>query len=249
MKTQICRLSIWLCCAALATGCASTKQKSCAPSSGYGDRVITGYNPDGAPMYSRGGSQPAAAPARGREAQPDRMLVWRARFSIDVWNVSNALAQAEVIAEQNGGYVEYKSADRDGYASLKLRIPVQSFTNAVNSVETLGEVTSRHLENEDVTEQYIDTEARLKNRIVLRDRLRQLLDKATEVKDILAIETELNRVQGDIDSMEALIKSLKGQVDFATVDLSLNRKEILGPLGYVFKGLWWTVSKLFVLRE
>jgi hypothetical protein len=177
------------------------------------------------------------------------MLVWRARFSITVWNVSNALAQAEIIAKQNGGYVEYKSDDRDGYASLKLRIPVRSFTNAVGSVETLGEVTSRHLENEDVTEQHVDTEARLKNRIVLRDRLRQLLDKATEVKDILAIETELNRVQGDIDSMEALIKSLQGQVDFATLDLSFHRKEILGPLGYALKGVWWTISKLFVIRE
>lgn len=57
------------------------------------------------------------------------------------------------------------------------------------------------------------------------------------------------RVQGDIDSMEGLIKALKGRVDYATVTLSLNRKAILGPLGYLFKGLWWGVEKLFVIRD
>jgi len=41
---------------------------------------------------------------------------------------------------------------------------------------------------------------------------------------VLAIETELNRVQGDIDSMEGRIKSLKGQVEYATVTLALERK-------------------------
>ncbi len=188
--------------------------------------------------------------SRSRSNPPqDRLLVWKARLSFEVWSVSNSLAQAEAIAAQQGGYAEYKSDDRDGYASLKLRIPVQSLTNTLLSLESLGDITSRYVENEDVTEQYVDTDARLKNKTVLRDRLRQLLDKATAIKDILAIETELNRVQSDIDSMEALLQSLQGQVDYATVDLSFHRKQLLGPLGYVCKGIWWTVSKLFVLRE
>lgn len=75
------------------------------------------------------------------------------------------------------------------------------------------------------------------------------MEKAINVKDILAIETELNRVQSDIDSMEGTMKSLKGQVDLATVDLSFKRQQILGPLGYVVTGLWWVVKKLFVLSD
>jgi hypothetical protein len=126
---------------------------------------------------------------------------------------------------------------------------VKNFKSAIGTMEALGTVYSRSVNGDDVTEKYIDVEARLKNKIALRDRLKQLLNKATEVKDILAIETELNRVQADIDSMEGIIKSLKGQVDFATVELSLERKQILGPIGYVFKGLWWGVKKLFVLRD
>ncbi len=67
--------------------------------------------------------------------------------------------------------------------------------------------------------------------------------------DILAIETELNRVQADIDSMQGRMKSLKGKVDLATIELTLNRAKILGPLGYLFKGLCWGVEKLFVIRD
>ncbi len=183
------------------------------------------------------------------EFKADRMLIWRAHLQLEVGDVTDALGKATAIAEQNGGYVEWKSENAEESAGIRFRIPVNNFKSAIGAMEGLGTVNSRSVNGEDVTEKYIDAEARLKNKIVLRDRLKQLLEKATEVKDILAIETELNRVQADIDSMEGIIKSLKGQVDFATVELSLERKQILGPLGYVFKGLWWGVKKLFVLRD
>jgi len=192
---------------------------------------------------------PSATGNNMTEVRPDRMLIWKARMSIQVWSVSNAVSEAIAFAERQGGFVEKKSDRGDESASLTVRVPAKSFKAALSSLETLGTVTYRNVEGEDVTEQFIDVEARLKNKIVLRDRLKQLLEKATDVKDILAIETELNRVQADIDSMEGRIKSLKGQVEYATVTLSLERKPILGPLGYLFKGLWWGVEKLFVIRE
>ena len=187
-----------------------------------------------------------AAASSMTEVQSDRMLIWKARLGVQVWSVSN---NATAIVKQQGGFIEQKSDNGDESASITLRVPAKTLRIAIANLETLGTVTYRSVEGEDVTEQYIDVEARLKNKIVLRDRLKQLLEKATSVKDILAIETELNRVQGDIDSMEGRIKSLKGQVDYATVTLNLERKPILGPLGYVCKGLWWCVEKLFVIRD
>ena len=183
------------------------------------------------------------------EVRPDRMLIWKANLSIQVWSVSNAVSEVTSLIEHQGGFVEHKSDSGEESASITLRVPSKTFNTAVASFETLGTVTYRNIEGQDVTEQYIDVEARLKNKIVLRDRLKQLLEKATGVKDVLAIETELNRVQGDIDSMEGQIKSLKGQVDYATVSLSLKRRPISGPLGYLLKGLWWGVEKLFVIRD
>jgi len=178
----------------------------------------------------------------------DRMLIWKAQLSLDVWNVSNSVSQAVEIIRKNGGYVEQKSDRGEESSYLVVRVPVKTFNSAIGSLESLGRVSSRSVEAEDVTEQYVDIQARLKNRIALRDRLKQLLEKAKDVKDILSIETELNRVQSDIDSMEGRIKILKDQVDFATISLHLSRREILGPVGYALKGLWWGIEKLFVIR-
>lgn len=183
------------------------------------------------------------------EVRPERMLIWKAHLRIQVWSVSNAVSESSALAERQGGFVEQKSDTGEESATVLLRIPAKRFQAALANLETLGTVMYRNIEGEDVTEQYIDVEARLKNKILLRDRLQQLLQTATTVKDILSIETELSRVLADIDSMEGRMKLLKGQVDYATVSLSLERKPILGPLGYLFKGLWWGVGKLFVIRE
>jgi len=190
-----------------------------------------------------------AAASDNTEVRSDRMLIWRGWLSLEVWNVSNAVAQAAAIIQQQGGFVEQKSGNEEDSANLWLRVPVTHFKAAIGALEEIGTVKHRNLSSEDVTEQYVDVEARLKNKLALRDRLKQLLDKATGVKDVLAIETELNRVQSDIDAMTARLKVLKGQADLATLEVSFTRKAILGPLGYVCQGLWWCVEKLFVIRD
>ena len=236
MKTILARTLILLCLAALASGCATKKKmRSASLAAPMQDYVAAGYGAAGTP-----------------DAVRDRMRIWKASLSLEVADASNAVAQAVALAEQHGGYVESRSDSTYSGTTLTLRLPSRAFTNAVGALEALGDVTARRIETEDVTEQYVDVAARLKNKLVLRDRLRALLDKATEVKDVLAIETELNRVQSDVDSMEARIQSLQGQVDYAVLDLNLQQKEkapVLGPLGLVCKGLWWTVRKLFVLRD
>jgi hypothetical protein len=132
---------------------------------------------------------------------------------------------------------------------MTLRVPAPSLQATVASFEAIGRVTSRRLSSQDVTEQYVDTDARLKTMVALRDRLRALLDKAQNVKDILAIEKELGRVQADIDSLQARLKTLKGKVDLASINLTIKRRRILGPLGYAFKAVFWTVEKLFVIQD
>lgn len=190
----------------------------------------------------------AMAPEQAADFRADRMMIWRASLTVEVYDIAEAVNKAVAIAEEFSGYVEYKSDSGEESASLRLRVPADRLKNAVGAVESLGKVKDRTMAGEDVTEQFIDVEARLKNRIELRDRLRQLLAKAVDVKDIVAIETELNRVQSDIDAMEGKIKSLKGQVDYATVNVTFQRQKILGPLGYLFKGLWWGIEKLFIIR-
>lgn len=231
-------MTLALCFAALA-GCAVNKHRYAAPVSTVSGTAMA----DKAP----GGNDTA-------QVRPDRMLIWKADMTVRVADIPSAVREASATAERHGGFVEKKSEHGEDSACLTLRVPSKTLKAAVAGLGCLGKVTYHNLEGEDVTEQYIDVEARLKNKIALRDRLKLHLEKAKDVKDILAIENELNRVQSDIDSMEGQIKSLRGKVDYATIVLNLEREHkvkprILGPLGYLFKGVCWGVEKLFVIRE
>ncbi len=183
-----------------------------------------------------------------KRPESDRMIIWRASLTLEVKNIGNCVSDIISVIEKNGGFVESKSISGEKRAHLTLRVPSKDLTSTVDNLSKFGKEKRRNISSEDVTEQYIDTEARLKNAIALRDRLRELLKKAKEIEDIVAIERELTRVQSDIDSMEGRLKKLKGKIDFASIDLYLEQKTILGPLGYVAKGIGWFIKKLFVLR-
>jgi chromosome segregation ATPase len=116
------------------------------------------------------------------------------------------------------------------------------------AVAALGEEERRSVSAADVTEQYVDLETRLRNNLALRNRLQQLLSRASDVEDVLAIEKELNRIQSEIETMQARLDRLKSAVELSALSVNLQRKHILGPLGYVGYGLWWAFSKLFVFR-
>jgi len=177
-----------------------------------------------------------------------RSYVLSASQTLDVKEVEQAIKDVEAIVKKSGGHIEGQSVREDEQARLTLRVPPGQLVPTLDALAALGKEEHRSVSSEDVTEKLIDTEARLKNAIALRDRLKTLLNQAKDVKDVLEIEKELARLQGDIDSMEGRLKKLKAQVDFATIDLTLNRRKILGPLGYIVYGAAWLIQKLFVIQ-
>src|SRR5690606_37991293 len=79
---------------------------------------------------------------------------------------------------------------------------------------------NRHSRIEDVTERYYDLRTRIKNKKILEQRYLALLDKATEVKDILEIENNLNQVRIEIEGLEGQFNYLSKQVRFSTINLT-----------------------------
>lgn len=227
------------------SGCARTKHARHSNAPDYG----VGYERS-ASFASAEASMPPLSRTSAAEPVSAQLLIRKASLSVEVSDISNAVERATAIAKTQGGYVEAANAHQGDhqYASMTIRLPADQFGGTLDLFAALGTVTHKSLSSDDVTESYIDMEARLKNAIALRERLKDLLSKAADIKDILAIETQMSRVQTDIESMEGRLKALKGKVDYATITLRFETRKILGPLGYLFKGIWWGVSKLFVIR-
>ncbi len=143
------------------------------------------------------------------------MLVYTARVNMAVYEVKSSLAEVESLARTLGGFLARRNDQ-----SITIRVPATRFDEAIRRIEKLGDMLSRDVQVEDVTEEYHDTEIRLKNARAVRQRLEQLLAKATKVEESIQIEKELERLAETIDRLEGRMKFLRDRAAFSTITVT-----------------------------
>jgi Domain of unknown function (DUF4349) len=195
---------------------------------------------------SRPASASASSPAQGG-AQMDRLITQRAGLRLVTDSIQRVRRSADSLAIAWGGYVGDAEV-REKSLWMSLRIPADSLNRGLDQLSTLGRATRRTVRRTDVTEQVVDMEARLATLRTVRDRLRNYLQSAAAVGDLVALERELGRVQGEIDLLEARHRSLSNQIELAEIELNAQRPRVLGPLGWIVVGIGTLIEKLFVIR-
>jgi hypothetical protein len=141
------------------------------------------------------------------------MLIYTASFAMGVFQVTESMDAVERIARAAGGYLGVRADD-----VIVIRVPRDRFEEAVAGVEKLGNILHRDIKAEDVTDQFVDLEARLRNAYSMRDRLTELLRRAT-VTEALSIERELGRITEQIELMEGKLKLMRDQLAFSTISV------------------------------
>ncbi len=146
------------------------------------------------------------------------------------------------------GYVAH-SDDRENYSTLTLKVPSKNFDSLVSALlQGVKELEYKNIDTTDVSEEFYDVTARLKTKKELETHYLLILDKATKVEDILAVERELNIVRSDIESMEGRLRYLNNNIDLSTLTITLNHskvdsviwsKEFSLALGNGLQGLIW----------
>jgi hypothetical protein len=150
-------------------------------------------------------------------------LIYSATLTMSVFQVEQGLGAVEGIAKELGGYLSSR-ADK----AITVRVPRHKFRDALTRIEQMGNVLHRSVGAEDVTDQYVDMDIRLKNGRAMRDRLQQLLQNAG-VKEALDIEKELARVTQEIEQLEGRLKLLRDRISYATITVSfqpLNAQQV-----------------------
>lgn len=154
--------------------------------------------------------------AQAQQAAPhvSDMLIYTAAITMAVYQVEPGLEAVERVAREVGGYLAQRSD-----VAITIRVPRARFDEALHRVEASGDVLHREVSAEDVTDQYVEIETRLKNARSMRDRLEQLLARAG-VKEAIEIEKELGRVTGEIESMEGKLKVLRDKIAYSTITVT-----------------------------
>ncbi len=177
-----------------------------------------------------------------------RKIVRTGDLDVSVSDTAVALREVERLVAEVDGFIEWSSVNAGQSVRLRARVPASELVTVMDSLSGLGVEQHRSVSAADVTDEHADLSTRLANDISLRDRLRALLERATDVEEILAIEKELNRIQTEVESLQGRLDRLDSQIVLSELTVGLTREQILGPLGYVGYGLWWALSKLFVLH-
>lgn len=102
-------------------------------------------------------------------------------------------------------------------------MPVEHYKEFLEAARKLGEVRSERSDSQDVSEEYYDLEARIRNKKQQEERLLELLADATgKLEEVLSVERELARVRGEIEQMEGRIRVLNNLTSLTTVNLSID---------------------------
>ena len=155
-----------------------------------------------------------------------QMIVRSATLALTTRNFDKARIDLEDILKHHQGYIgdlKVTAPAGDGRTlSAILRVPCAGLEATMAELRKLGRVGSESQSGEEVTAQYVDLEARLSNARNTEQRLRDLLRQRTgKLADVLAVETEISRVRGEIERMEAERKSLANRVAFATLNTTI----------------------------
>jgi hypothetical protein len=126
------------------------------------------------------------------------------------------------------GYVSndnlYNSDDRTTHR-LVIRIPAENFDILLDRIsENAQKIDSKTVDAQDVTEEYIDVESRMRTKKEIESRYKELLSQAKDVEDILSIEKEIGTLRTDIESVEGRMQYLQNQVAFSSLTVEFYQK-------------------------
>ena len=159
----------------------------------------------------------------------EKKIQRNANISIEVKNLDESISKlneiilllnAEIISSNKGG-MDFGQP----YANIRIRVLSGNLDSAINEFKKLStKIISENIYTNDVTEEFIDTEARLKIMKSTEDRFNSLLLKSETVEEIIQVEKELMRIRGDIESLEGRLNYLSKTTDTSEINLNLNEQ-------------------------
>ena len=167
-------------------------------------------------------------------ATEERMIVRTGEMELVVEDVSQTAEDIAQLAVAMGGYVVSSYISGEGEETrgwISFRVPDDQFEIALAQLGELAvRITSQRTYSQDVTEEYIDLQARLRNALATEQQYLALLEQAVDVDDILRIYESLNRIRAEIEQLEGQIQYLERTTSMSLISVSLEPEVTAQPL-------------------
>ena len=197
-----------------------------------------------APADARSQSAPESGVAQAAVSTPavpqpaNRKLIRRLELALVVRNTEETAASLQKLVTSMGGYVSDVNAARNLEAmryDMTLRVPAERLDAAHEEIRRMAlRVEREQMATEDVTSQFVDSEARLRSLRTTEDELRELLaesrERARKVDEVMEIYNNLTQVRTQIEQIQGQLNQLQGQVSFSTIHLTLEPDSASKPI-------------------
>ncbi len=174
----------------------------------------------------------------------ERMIIYSAQLSLSVDMPRETQSNVIELVNRLGGYVNssesYTTGDDLLNINMTVRVPAERFDEAMATLREMGrEVTHESIQSEDVTQEYVDLESRLRALEVKEARLETLMDEAEDTEAVLEVYRELSQTQQEIEQTKGRMQYLSQLSAMATITLHLAQDELAQPVevaGWRFGG-------------
>jgi hypothetical protein len=162
-----------------------------------------------------------------------RQIITTGTLTVETKDVGPAVTSATSIVTQLGGRIDAQKienrADGGHDAQLTVKVPPARYADAVARLSALGKQRSLEESTQDVTGQVVDLESRAATERKSIDRIRAFMDKATTIKDLVALEGELTQREAQLNSEVAQANALRGQAAMGTITVSFVEPGVVPP--------------------
>ena len=162
----------------------------------------------------------------------NRMIIRTGSMSLEVDKYDETAYKITESIKKFNGYVSNTTSSQNSsgkkQGTLILKVPADKYDALISEVSTLGKVMSQNINASDITEEFIDLEARQKTQKELEQRLLKLLsEKTARLADIVEVEEKLASVRQKIESVDGRMRYLKNQSEMSTLSLSIYEPALL----------------------
>jgi len=187
----------------------------------------------------------------------ERMVIRRAELRIVVKDTREAINKVESIAVEKGGYLQQSEVWKSGEdleARLVIMVPAEKFEETLAALREIAtDILGESVSGQDVTEEYVDLSARLKNLEATEKELRELLttvrERSGKAEDILAVYDKLSEIRGEIERVKGRMQYLEQMTAFSTITVSLTPSVLarpIAPTSWQPSRTFWQASRALV---
>lgn len=168
------------------------------------------------------------------QAGSPRLVIRTATLRVLVQDVIAAEANVRALAESRGGFVLSSQAsgqESNRTATVSFKVPAERFDESLNEVAKLAvRVDSQEVQGQDVTDEFVDLESRLRNLRLVEERLQQFLADANRTEDALAVNDQLTDIQGQIEQAQGRMSYLRQSAALSTITVTFYAEPVVAVL-------------------